>query len=294
MKILCAVPNRDFDPTEASVPWRRLKDEGHTFTFATPDGTKAAADPHMITGEGLDPWGFLPGLERVALMGRVLRADSAALAAYALMERDAAFARPIRYDALDPAEYDAVLLPGGHWARGMRTYLESEVLQRFVAGCFERDMPIGAICHGVLLAARSVRPSTGKSALYGRKTTALTWRQERFAAGIGRVVRFWDPDYYRTYTEHPGEAVGYRSVQAEVTRALASDEDFLEPDPAHPNFREQTDNRLRDSETDGRPAFVVRDGWYVSARWPGDAHTFAATLATVLREYAATQRVEAD
>jgi putative intracellular protease/amidase len=51
MKILCAVPNRDFDPTEASVPWRRLKDEGHTFTFATPDGTKAAADPHMIRGK---------------------------------------------------------------------------------------------------------------------------------------------------------------------------------------------------------------------------------------------------
>jgi hypothetical protein len=31
---------------------------------------------------------------------------------------------------------------------------------------------------------------------------------------------------------------------------------------------------------------VVRDGNYVSARWPGDAHTFAATFAAVLGENA--------
>jgi hypothetical protein len=29
---------------------------------------------------------------------------------------------------------------------------------------------------------------------------------------------------------------------------------------------------------------VVRDGRYVSARWPGDAHTFAKTFDEVLRE----------
>ena len=30
---------------------------------------------------------------------------------------------------------------------------------------------------------------------------------------------------------------------------------------------------------DSRPAWVVRDGNYVSARWPGDVHTFAHTFA---------------
>jgi putative intracellular protease/amidase len=34
--------------------------------------------------------------------------------------------------------------------------------------------------------------------------------------------------------------------------------------------------------TDDRPAWVVRDGSYVTARWPGDAHTFAKTFAEVL------------
>jgi hypothetical protein len=32
----------------------------------------------MLTGEGLDPWGFMTGLRRLTLVGRVLRANRAA------------------------------------------------------------------------------------------------------------------------------------------------------------------------------------------------------------------------
>jgi hypothetical protein len=39
----------------------------------------------------------------------------------------------------------------------------------------------------------------------------------------------------------------------------------------------------RDTGADPRPAFVVEDGTYLSARWPGDAHTFAALLSRKLR-----------
>jgi len=38
----------------------------------------------------------------------------------------------------------------------------------------------------------------------------------------------------------------------------------------------------RDSEHDASPAFVVRDGHYVSARWPGDAYSFARAFERVL------------
>jgi hypothetical protein len=38
----------------------------------------------------------------------------------------------------------------------------------------------------------------------------------------------------------------------------------------------------RDTMTDSRPAFVVDDGAYLSARWPGDAHTFANVLSQKL------------
>jgi hypothetical protein len=39
---------------------------------------------------------------------------------------------------------------------------------------------------------------------------------------------------------------------------------------------------MRDSVSNARPAFVVDDGGYVSARWPGDTHTFAATVSAKL------------
>jgi protease I len=51
--ILMPLPKRDFDPTETGVPWRMLTGLGHSIVFATPDGEPAAADPRMVTGEGL-------------------------------------------------------------------------------------------------------------------------------------------------------------------------------------------------------------------------------------------------
>ena len=38
----------------------------------------------------------------------------------------------------------------------------------------------------------------------------------------------------------------------------------------------------RGTETDDGPAFVVEDGNYVSARWPGDAYLFAKRFAARL------------
>ena len=81
-------------------------------------------------------------------------------------------------------------------------FLEDGDLQRFVADFFDADKPVAAICHGVALAARSISTSTGKSVLHGRRTTALTWRLEKSAYSMMRFLgRFWDPEYYRTYTE---------------------------------------------------------------------------------------------
>jgi putative intracellular protease/amidase len=71
-------------------------------------------------------------------------------------------------------------------------------------------------------------------------------------------------------------------VQSEVTRALAAPEDFLDVPKSDPDYRLKTDGLHRDTLTDSRPAFVVRDGNYVSARWPGDAHTFAKMFADML------------
>ena len=63
---------------------------------------------------------------------------------------------------------------------------------------------MAAICHGVLLAARSGTAYGGRSVLFGRRTTALTWALERKRWTFGRVFRFWDPNYYRTYADGAG------------------------------------------------------------------------------------------
>ena len=293
VRIVIPVAGRDFDPTEVAVPWRILSAAGHRVAFATPDGERGRADVLMLTGEGLDPWGFIPGLRKLVAAGAILRAGRAAREAYAALERDPAFLRPLPYDALRAEDFDALLLPGGHRAAGMRPYLESTVLQAFVAAMADAGKPFAAICHGVVVAARARSPRTGRSVLYGRKTTSLTWRQERLAWSLGRVVRFWDPDYYRTYRERAGEAPGARSVQAEVTAALASPSDYRDVAADDPDARIKLDGRRRDSLTDARPAFVVRDGTYVSARWPGDAHAFATAFADVLAQAATSDRAGA-
>jgi putative intracellular protease/amidase len=284
-KALIPLPHCDFDPSEVAISWNVLRSLGHEVTFATPDGKPAHADHLMLTGEGLDVWGFIPGLKQLVGVGRLMRANRDARDAYAAMAQAPAFKAPLPWRQVRRADFDGLLLPGGHRARGMRAYLESEVLQKLVAEFFAAGLPVAAICHGVLLAARS-RAAHDRSVLYGRRTTALTWPFERKAATVGRIVRFWDPTYYRTYPDEPGQPTGFMSVQQEVTRALAGPQDFLDvPDDA-PDRRSKTSGMVRDTFDDDRAAFVVRDGNYVSARWPGDAHTFAKTFAAMLSERA--------
>jgi len=165
-RVLLLLPARDFDPSEAAVSWRVLVDAGHIVGFATPDGLPAAADEIMVTGKGLDLWGTIPVLRNWPLIGLLLRANRDAREAYAGMIADPNYLAPQRWDAVDPAAFDALLLPGGHRARGMRDYLESEILQRHVTNFFEANKPVAAICHGVLLAAQHFEPHRPFGALW--------------------------------------------------------------------------------------------------------------------------------
>jgi protease I len=247
--ILMPLPSRDFDPSEAGIPWRVLSGRGHRFVIATPDGEPGEADPRMVTGQGL------------GLLAPVLKADRNGLAAYEALRASPEFRNPIRHETIAPGDFDALLLPGGH-AKGMRPYLESPLLQGVVAECFAAGKPVGAICHGVVLAARS-QAETGRSVLHGRRTTALLRSQEMLAWSL---TRLWLGDYYRTYPQ---------TVEDEVTAALARKEDF-EHGPT---------GVTRD--TPERPnGFALVDGTYVSARWPGDAHRFSLALGEVLERLA--------
>ncbi|HTV85342.1 MAG TPA: type 1 glutamine amidotransferase domain-containing protein [Dyella sp.] len=279
--VLIPLPHRDYDPSEVAVPWRVLTQARHRVVFATPDGGMAMADPIMLSGEGLDLWGWIPGLRKIPLIGLLLRANHDARRDHAALVTDAAFGAPLRWDALHAGAFDGLLLPGGHCARGMRSYLESKLLKNLVAEFFAADKPVAAICHGVLLAARSQR-SDGRSVLYGRRTTGLTWALEKSAWSLTRITRFWDPDYYRTYRETSDQPAGYMSVQQEVSRVLADPADFLDVPKGAPQYGRKASGLVRDSDADDTPAFIVRDGHYLSARWPGDVHRFAREFAAML------------
>ena len=114
------------------------------FSGASANGERAYADPLMLTGEGLDPWGLVPGLRKLVLFGAILAANGDARAAYAALERDPAFSQPIRYIDVRVDEYAGLVLPGGHRAAGMRAYLEDVTLQSLSAEFFDADKPVGA------------------------------------------------------------------------------------------------------------------------------------------------------
>ena len=245
--VLVPIPAADFDPTEAAVPWKVLAARGFAVVFATPDGNPGRADARILTGRGL------------GVLAPVLKADANGRQAYAEMAASPEFLHPITYAQARIADVQGLLLPGGH-APGMQPYLESTCLQSLVAAAFAAGIPVGAICHGVVLAARS-RDADGRSVLYGRKTTALTKLMELTAWSLTRA---WLGDYYRTYPT---------TVEDEVTASLAAPGDFL---------RGPMSTR-RDSAGRLEIGFTVRDGQYLSARWPGDAHRFATEFAGMLQ-----------
>ncbi|MBL0029584.1 MAG: DJ-1/PfpI family protein [Rhodanobacteraceae bacterium] len=247
-RVLIAIPNDDFDPSESAIPWKYLRTAGHEVVFATQDGLPGECDPRLISGRGFGPFKSL------------LMANQDARVAYAAMAQSPEFRNPIDWKAALSGAFDALLLPGGH-APAVRPYLESVDLQQKTAELLLAGKPVAAICHGVLVAARALGPD-GESLLFNRRTTALPKSMERSA---WMLTCLWLGDYYRTYLQW---------VEDEVTDALAHVSQF---DPGPRSLR-------RDSTSDLTPGFVVRDGNWLSARWPGDAHRFASEFVAMLAE----------
>ena len=244
-RVLVPLPDRDFDVTEVAVPWKLLGEAGHEVVFATERGAKAAADPRLLEG---------------VLFGQ-LGAEPEAKAFYRELEGAPAFERPIAWADVEPDAYGAMLLPGGH-APGMRQYLEGETLFDRVARFARTGKPLAAICHGVLVLARARDAATGKSVLAARRTTCLPKYMERTAW----MITGWKLGrYYRTYPEY---------VEDEVRSALDDAEQQFERGP-----RVLTRKGTREDDS---AAFVVEDGTYLSARWPGDAYLFAKRLVAKL------------
>ena len=98
--------------------------------------------------------------------------------------------------------------------------------------------------------------------LHESRTTCLPKYMERGAY----LMTFWKLGrYYRTYDAY---------VEDEVRAALGQPEQQFERGPLIV--------KKRGTDDDDVGAFVVEDGRYVSARWPGDAYLFARRFAARL------------
>jgi putative intracellular protease/amidase len=244
MRVLIPLPDRDFDTTEVAVPWQVLTGAGHEVVFATERaGTVPSCDPLLLSG---------------VLFGQ-LGAAAEPRRLYASMLGSPSFSSTVAWNTVEPADYDGLLLPGGH-APGMRQYLGSAAVQSLAASFWQLGRPVGAICHGVLVLARTC--ADGRSVLADRETTCLPKYMERSAY----LSTAWRRGrYYRTYPAY---------VEDEVRAAL--------DDPARQFKRGPVVLSRRGTASDDSAAFVVQDRNYVSARWPGDAYLFGRRFCDLL------------
>ncbi|BDS11774.1 type 1 glutamine amidotransferase domain-containing protein [Aureispira anguillae] len=247
-RVLIPLPTYGVDPTEIAIPWKLMHKKNYDLVFSTPTGEKGTADQIMLTGKHL------------GIFKSLLWARKDAREAYTEMEKQNSFCHPLKYSELNAADFDAILLPGGH-DKKVKEYLESKLLQQLIVDFFRAEKPVAGICHGVILIARSIDPATQKSVLFNYKTTALLKLQELLAFNL---TRLWMGDYYLTYPE--------TTTEDEVLRVLATKEHFLKgPRPIQ-----------RDTAQNLKCGFVVKDRNYLSARWPGDVYNFATQFITMI------------
>ena len=173
-------------------------------------------------------------------------------AAYAAMIAAPRYKKPLTWAKARAADFAALHFPGGH-APGMRPYCESVEVQRLAKEAFAAKQPVSAICHGALPLARA-------GVLKGRRTTALTNMMEEISV---RLTNRTLPGHYRTYA---------MSVEEEVRERIKPGGRF-ERGGLFPRYSGSKAPEV---------GFVLRDGNYLSARWPGDAWTLAVRLLELL------------
>ncbi len=149
---------------ELATPFYRLRDAGCRITLASPNGGPVAIAPQSLVA----PAGQTETVVRWL-------SDDAALAQ---------LAATARLDAVTFADYDAIVIPGGHgalWDLPANTALTAALGQFLTGGRL-----VAAICHGPA-ALINVLNATGEPIVAGRTITAFTNSEER-AAGLTKTV----------------------------------------------------------------------------------------------------------
>ncbi|MGX5359429.1 type 1 glutamine amidotransferase domain-containing protein [Kocuria sp. KH4] len=147
---------------ELVVAHQVLREAGHTVEIATPGGRR-------------------PTVDRASLAPGAAGGQEQADAFRAHLERiDAELSAPLVLSEVDPADYDAFVLPGGHGP--MADLVHDPSLGRILASADRAGRLIAPFCHGPagLLSAQD----DGTFLFSGRRLTAFT-NEEELGGGTG-------------------------------------------------------------------------------------------------------------
>ncbi|MEV6200121.1 type 1 glutamine amidotransferase domain-containing protein [Streptomyces sp. NPDC051771] len=141
---------------EAAAPYEAFTAAGHEVVVATPGGVVPTVDRGSLAPEVN---GGPEGADRVA----------AALDAFAALRK------PLRLEDVDPAEYDAVLYPGGHGP--MEDLAVDADSGRLLIDVLDSGKPLAVVCHGAAAFLAAVGED-GANAFAGRRVAAFTDAEE--------------------------------------------------------------------------------------------------------------------
>ena len=148
---------------ELVVAHRDLTAAGHTITIATPGGRIPTVDPASLTAE---------------IVGDQAKVDGFRAYLSGIAE---ALAHPLALDSAVAADYDAVVLPGGHGP--MADLAFDAALGSLLTEADARGTLIAPFCHGPAGLLSAVDAS-GAFAFEGRRLTVFTDEEER-TGGLG-------------------------------------------------------------------------------------------------------------
>ena len=150
---------------EFAAPYYVFRDAGLDVTLASPAGGQPPLDPSSD--------------EEDAQTDATARFKSDE-------EAQEALANTKRLDQIDPSDHDAVFFPGGHGP--MWDLAENDTAAALLVNFFERDRPVGAVCHGPAV-FNSLSKSDAKRFLGDKTLTGFT-NTEEAAVGLTDVVPF--------------------------------------------------------------------------------------------------------
>lgn len=154
-----------YNVAEAAHPWKVFKDSGHFVDFASIRG----GQPPQDTVDPEDP------VQVDFTHNETTRAG---------------LYNTARVDVVDPQQYDALYLVGGHGT--MWDFPDSDGLKSLVASVYEAGGVVGAVCHGPA-GLLNVELANGSRLVAGRRVAAFT-NAEEVAVGKDKVIPFFLAD----------------------------------------------------------------------------------------------------